>query len=346
MSRQSRKQLSKDIWSIVFGDSLDFTRLYFDKVYRDEDTHLLTLPSQGCALSHVQALNYRWKLGDTLFTAGYISGAATLPAYRGQGLVAHLMKAAHVAMYRRGNLLSFLIPANRDLFTFYQTFYGYTSSPASLAPLSCIQSDLSNYRPIEEAEEIEAYLRFSRWQCALSRVRMQMPLHGLAQWNVLYQDLLLARGGIYTSGSADYYLHPDGENAGLYVVRFVVPHSFSEETVAEYYTADVVPASVDATQQTLPLSSFQPLTQMSKAMLRIINVPQLLTHLPSLLPLSSFDLIDEQVGMNTGRYIRSSHGGWQFFPMPAHTLSQPFPLGKLNNLLVEQYPALVYLMLE
>jgi len=114
------KQQIIDLWKISFGDTDDFIRLYFDRVYKDEQT--LVIRKNDRVVSALQILPYQMTYCGTTIPVGYIYGVCTLPSERGKGLMKKLMLQALEEMRLRGYALSMLIPATPQLFDVYRRF--------------------------------------------------------------------------------------------------------------------------------------------------------------------------------------------------------------------------------
>lgn len=65
-----------------------------------------------------------WHNGTSTYPVQYVYAAATLPAYRGQGLFGALLRQAHEEASRRGQAASFLRPGEPSLTAYYRRF-GY-----------------------------------------------------------------------------------------------------------------------------------------------------------------------------------------------------------------------------
>ncbi|HNS31951.1 MAG TPA: GNAT family N-acetyltransferase [bacterium] len=112
----------KEIWKSVFRDSEDYVKLFFEKKYRHEDA-LLDV-ERGKVRSMLFYPRYEMSIFGRTCSAGYICGAATLPEYRGQGLMTKLLNRAFSFMSERGDSFSILIPGEKKLYGFYSGF-GY-----------------------------------------------------------------------------------------------------------------------------------------------------------------------------------------------------------------------------
>ena len=114
------KQQIIDLWKISFGDTDDFIRLWFDRVYKDENTFVVRQNDK--IVSALQILPCEMTYCGTTISAGYICGVCTLPSERGKGLMTRLMNQAVTAMHNRRYALAVLIPATPALFDLYRRF--------------------------------------------------------------------------------------------------------------------------------------------------------------------------------------------------------------------------------
>lgn len=119
------KQQIIDLWRLSFNDSEEFIRLYFDRVYKEENT--LVIEKNGQVVSALQMLPYTMTYYGTEISVAYISGACTLPSMRGKGLMRQLLQNAFEEMKYRSVAITALIPAEPWLFDYYQE-QGYTEA--------------------------------------------------------------------------------------------------------------------------------------------------------------------------------------------------------------------------
>ena len=117
------KQQIIDLWRLSFNDTEEFIRLYFDRVYKEENT--LVIEKDGQVVSALQMLPYTMTYYGTEISVAYISGACTLPSMRGKGLMKQLMQKAFDEMKYRSVAVAALIPADPWLFDYYREL-GYT----------------------------------------------------------------------------------------------------------------------------------------------------------------------------------------------------------------------------
>ena len=121
----SKRDDIKRIWQESFSDSREYVRMYFEKVYRDEEA-LLLQDADGVAVSSLLLQKYTMAFHDATPAVSYIAGAATRRNQRGKGYMSQLMRQALAESASRGDMLCALIPANEPLYYFYRR-YGFTT---------------------------------------------------------------------------------------------------------------------------------------------------------------------------------------------------------------------------
>ena len=119
------KQQVIDLWRLSFNDTEEFIRLYFDRVYKEENT--LVIEKDGQVVSALQMLPYTMTYYGTEISVAYISGACTHPSMRGKGLMRQLIQNAYEEMKYRSVAVTALIPADPWLFDYYRE-QGYTEA--------------------------------------------------------------------------------------------------------------------------------------------------------------------------------------------------------------------------
>ncbi len=115
----------KRIWQSVFGDTEAYTELFFSKVFSLENS--LVAKEDGRVIAMVFYPEYACRFENKNTLCGYICGAATLPQFRGQGVMAELLNAAVEDMRSKAYGACVLIPASASLFDYYGKF-GFTKS--------------------------------------------------------------------------------------------------------------------------------------------------------------------------------------------------------------------------
>ena len=107
-----------DLWQDSFNDSPEYIELFFNRVYKPENT--LVIKRSGFIISALQMIPYQAKLENKIIPVAYICGACTHPFERGQGLMKKLVNFAKIEMIDRGFIFSIVIPAEPSLFKFYE----------------------------------------------------------------------------------------------------------------------------------------------------------------------------------------------------------------------------------
>ena len=116
----NRKEEIKRIWTECFDDSREFVEMFFNRVYRESDA--LTLEKGGKIVSSMLLQPYAMKFQNSEVTTGYICGAATRRAARGNGYMSELMVEALNTALEKGYMSCSLIPAHDWLYFYYDRF--------------------------------------------------------------------------------------------------------------------------------------------------------------------------------------------------------------------------------
>lgn len=109
----------KEAWSVCFHDSPAFVDWNFRRNFSLTDT--VVAEAEGRPVSNLQLMPHQIRLRGTVYPVNYVSGVATLPAFRRRGLVRELFAFAFPQMARRGEPISLLVPFS---YPFYEKF-GY-----------------------------------------------------------------------------------------------------------------------------------------------------------------------------------------------------------------------------
>lgn len=332
MSCKSQKKLfSIAIWKDVFGDDDSFIELYFRKVYRDDYTRLLVDYSTSDPIAQVQILPYHLFYKGERYPIGYISGAATSLTYRGKGIMTQLMRNALTYGYQRGDICSFLIPADEGLYEYYRNKAHYasvTSRMTYLTPHTNQEKTLDEL--VDRTLGTDAYKQFIR-----ARKQWEQPsiAHTYTQWRTIHEEAQLSSGGrtklgIWRKMGAE---HPN---------QLLLTEKCSNKTEADF---DDLPTELKIIAPQLPFG-----TKEKHGMLRLVNVPQMLQIHAKLHPKKewNFDLLDPQLVPNTGRY-RVSEGKLLFQPLSAQKLrSDALSPSTLAEQLFASTPIYIDLMLD
>lgn len=165
------KNQTRDLWRTCFNDSEEFMDIYFEDKYTDASN--LTIRHDGQVVSAMQLLPYRMTFYGTVQHAGYISGLATLPDFRGRGYAANLLHEAHRRLFQQGATLSLLIPQTDEVRSYYEKpEHGayWTAVYRQELPLDISQDGafdkIEVVRPDEWGEDLYVYYH---------RLTMQLP---------------------------------------------------------------------------------------------------------------------------------------------------------------------------
>lgn len=104
----------KNSWLVCFDDTQQFVDWNFEFNYSPQNT--VIAETEGVCASVMQLMPYKLRIGDATLDARYVSGVATLPEYRGRGLVRDLFNFGLDAMYDMGAEVSILIPAVEGMY--------------------------------------------------------------------------------------------------------------------------------------------------------------------------------------------------------------------------------------
>lgn len=238
-----KKEQLVALWKTCFGDSDSFIRLFFDRVYRDENALTLERDGRLCCALHI--VPYKMRAGERELTMAYVCGVATWPEFRRQGLMGRLMRQALEEMTSRGYDLTSLIPATPALFNYYRAFgyqeffnYSLTSYIASRQP------ERSDVRVVRApfGEWILAYDYFDR----KVRERTCSVLYDRAQFETILLDHQMSGGDLYMA------YDESGKLSGL---AFWLPEDQVRELVAD--SDDIHASLLDAIARDKCLSTLR-----------------------------------------------------------------------------------------
>lgn len=132
----------RSLWLASFEDINPALTAFFKERFRPADCLVCKGGKELLAALYMLPSALLWK--GKHFPAHYIYAASTLPAYRGQGLMARLLQEAAEKGEKRGEAFSFLLPAEDSLYGYYAK-HGYsdffaiekiTAGRESLLPLA------------------------------------------------------------------------------------------------------------------------------------------------------------------------------------------------------------------
>ena len=304
MSEHNILLQTRHLWKTCFGDSEAFMDIYFSKKYTPASN--IVRQADGTVVAATQLLPYVLGMYGKAMPVGYISGLATLPAYRGKGYASRILHEAHHRLADTGALLSFLIPGNEALRAYYRAprngayetvAYRQVAKPdlgkATLEDLEC--------QPV--TDNAEAYYEFF-----LNRLREETSFlqPSPSDFSAAMDLCRLEQGQVWIA-------HSQGQTVGW---AMLVPESEKHWTLRDIRcTTPTVAASLLRKAQ-CTLGSDIVIVQKKAvpshhaeaqpyAMARVINVPQFLQQLAQWNP--EWETIievvsDEAFPQNNGRY--------------------------------------------
>lgn len=107
----------KDIWNYCFGDEEAFVDYYFNNKYKAKNTILIE--EDGDLMSSLQLNQYKIKLNNNTYDTSYIVGVSTYPNARGKGYMKDMMDFSLNELYKKGQLVSLLMPIDYRLYRKY-----------------------------------------------------------------------------------------------------------------------------------------------------------------------------------------------------------------------------------
>ncbi len=169
------------IWQVCFGDIESYINFFLDNGYSPQNCLAFFENGSPVAMLHLRFAD--------MFISGrsepvmYVYAAATLPEYRGHGIMAQLIKAAVAYGDSLGCAFTFLLPANGSLYDYYgrlgfKTAFGVkkaslnrenlkeiSSSNVSFSKISdYYESRLKFFSPVIQWRKTELSYAFAEWK--------------------------------------------------------------------------------------------------------------------------------------------------------------------------------------
>lgn len=150
-STNKTKPLVRQMWQTVFEDSDEYTDIYFDQKYKNENTLIYFVDDKPVA--SLQMWEYEFLFYNKKIPIYYLAGLSTYEEHRRKGYMNELMTKAHEVMQERGIPLSILIPAEEWLFRFYEQF-GYAQVFEADEEIIPLQKIVQRHDSLEKSFEI------------------------------------------------------------------------------------------------------------------------------------------------------------------------------------------------
>ncbi|MBE0676201.1 MAG: GNAT family N-acetyltransferase [Bacteroidales bacterium] len=204
--------LLRRIWKDVFGDSDEFIDLFFRNRYSPDSA--LVYHTDGAPVSMLFFPQYIMKAGDSLHKLGYICGAATLPEYRGRGLMAELLNASFGIMAARGDRFTSLIPASDSLYGYYERFGYSTYFYRKRIVVNRTASKIPNpsvIRPADNADQL-----YEIYSAEASRLPV-VVLQSRKSFRSVFDEFILSGGRVFITddGKSYCFVRTDGTRVYL-----------------------------------------------------------------------------------------------------------------------------------
>ena len=192
------KEQIKNLWKTSFGDTDDFIRLWFDRVYKDEQT--IVIEKKGKIISALQILPYEMTFCGTIIPVGYICGVCTIPSERGKGYMSRLMHRAIEEMYDRRYAFAILIPATPELFALYRPFeftnaFDFATEEIQFNDSICNPDSGIRIVLYQKQSPDAIYSYYHTKQCE----RVSSVIHSARQFKTVCLDRILGGGEIWVA---------------------------------------------------------------------------------------------------------------------------------------------------
>jgi GNAT superfamily N-acetyltransferase len=201
-ARKEHRSALMKMWKLCFEDTDDFIRFYFNVVFRDNETLILTNKKNKEPIASLQMIPYQLKTGTKTYAAAYISGAMTHPDYRRKGLMNELLHVAFEELRKKNIPLSFLIPQEKWLFGFYERFGYHAAFPFSIENVELLSGDA-----LSTSGNISVFSSPGQWMKDLYpayyqflSVHENVILKSEQQFCNFLEDLFIDRGKVFVAG--------------------------------------------------------------------------------------------------------------------------------------------------
>lgn len=139
------------LWHSVFGDSEEYIKLFFGKAYYDGECFGEVVDGEVVSAFYLLKCSVRY--AGKVYEGRYLYAAATLPEYRGKGLMSQLISEATLYCKEAGLDFIALVPASDSLYGYYGR-YGFIEAMHKYRfSLNNECVTLRAYREIENADE-------------------------------------------------------------------------------------------------------------------------------------------------------------------------------------------------
>lgn len=300
------------IWSYCFSDPKEYTDYYFKFRYKAENT--VVARNSGNVASALQLNPYSISLGGKLYDTSYIVGVSTLPQYRGLGIVRKLFSFAFNELFKRGELVSVLMPID---YSIYRKF-GYEAVCEQYLYELDIDM-LSGFKPVRRfrmaGRTKEELIELSDIYAGFTNGKNLFTLRDASYYKTLLDEASLDKGGIVLtdgdSGPDGYMVYTiEGDSMmireivynNIDALKSMLGYAYSHKTqvskvIVQTYKDDYI-------YRLLPNIRNIKLSLKPFLMGRVINLKGYLESIHSQKPFVSFvlEVRDEMLPVNSGRF--------------------------------------------
>ena len=186
-----------ELWLTCFDESREAVELFFKRNLSDTHGYLAEHENQIVAALYLIDCTLCGK------KAHYLCGAATLPAYRGKGIMSALVEFALDDAKKRGDSFSALLPADDGLYNFYARL-GYVP----IGSAACVSLNA------EKGEVTKGEPDFERLQTACYHDNFLLWNKEYIAFAEKYYSCYGTR--VFKSRNALAFCEQDGEDAGVF----------------------------------------------------------------------------------------------------------------------------------
>lgn len=207
LARECDQNNIMEIWNYCFNDGPKFTEYYFNNKYKNYNT--IVIEEETNIVSSLQLNQYKIKLNDKEYDTSYVVGVSTLPEARGRGYMKYLMDFTLNELYKKGQLISILMPIDYRLYR----KYGYEHCYDQIEYEINIE-DLRGFK--SSGNLIKASLDYIDDMIKIEKSFLQ-NLNGIVIRDEDYYKNLFKE---VESEDGHIYIHNDKENDG-YIIYFI-----------------------------------------------------------------------------------------------------------------------------
>lgn len=209
LAKDSDFDFAKNSWTVCFDDTPEFVDWNFDFNYCPENTVIAEY--NGVPASVLQLIPYKINIGGSILNTCYISGVATMPEYRGKGLVRELFDFAVPHMKSLGYDISILIPAVNGM---YEKF-GYRNACERVLYTA---NEVDNFKTYTLADNQLIGFISTVYKKAMSEKSFYIERTQLNFRKILTDLLSLSKGKVLISDNGYAFAYPKGEEYEIWEI--------------------------------------------------------------------------------------------------------------------------------